>query len=141
LPAAQESFLREGHRGPGNPWIFFHGGSGVMNKRRIFAGFGLLVLLGAGLLAQVQAQSMNALLQLVMVGLPQTQVVRDSADRSRYYLCWTDGLNHYGFKFSRRSFDDKLAQLRPGAHAALGSLLTLDPGGWTAADDKTCQVH
>jgi len=110
-----------------------------MNKRHIVVLVALTGLLTAGLLPNVQAQSMNALLQLVMVGIPQTQVVRDAVDRSRYYLCWTDGTNHYGFKFSRRSFDDKLAQLRPGAHAGLGSLLTLDPGGWTAADDKTCQ--
>jgi hypothetical protein len=106
-----------------------------MNKRHVLA---LLLFLALGMLTQVQAQSLNWLLQMVVVGIPQTQVVRDKVDRSKYYLCWTDGSNRYGMKFSRRSFDYKLAQLPLGGRAALGSVLTLDPGGWTPTDDRTC---
>jgi hypothetical protein len=109
-----------------------------MSKGRMIV---LMVLLACGLLTQVQAQSVNWLLQVVVGGIPQTQVVRDPLDRSRYYLCWTDGTNHYGTKFSRRSFDDWLGQMKPGSRTPLGSVLTLDPGGWTAADDRTCWGH
>lgn len=106
-----------------------------MKKRYTVA---LLMLLVFGLLTQVQAQSANWLLALVMVGMPQTQVVRDKADRSKYFLCWTDGSTRYGLKFSRRGFDSKLMQLQPGGRAGLGAILTLDPGGWTPQDDTTC---
>lgn len=51
-------------------------------------------------LPRVQAQATNWLLEAVMVGVPQTQIVRDPKNRSRYYLCWSDGSQRYGLKFS-----------------------------------------
>ena len=86
----------------------------------------------------VQAAAQNWILEAVMVGIPQTQIVRDTKDRSRYYLCWSDGTSRYGIKFSRRNFDSALTNLAPGGRAALATVVKLDPGGWTAADEKLC---
>lgn len=109
-----------------------------MKKRYMIA---VVVPLAFGLLPQVQAATANWLLELVMVGIPQTQVVRDTLDRSKYYLCWTDGTHRYGVKFSRRGFDSRLGQVAPGGRAALSSVMTLDAGGWTPKDDLVCAKH
>ncbi|CAG0939798.1 hypothetical protein GPROT2_00743 [Gammaproteobacteria bacterium] len=89
-------------------------------------------------LPRVQAQATNWLLEAVMVGVPQTQIVRDPKNRSRYYLCWSDGSQRYGLKFSRTSFNSALTGLQPGQRASLGNVLKLDPGGWTAYDERLC---
>ncbi len=89
-------------------------------------------------LPRVQAQATNWLLEAIMVGIPQTQLVRDSRNRNRYYLCWSDGTNRYGMKFSRRNLDAALGAVQPGKRAPLADVLTLDSGGWTAVDERTC---
>ena len=97
------------------------------------------VLALAGTLAQGQTASTNWLLEMMMVGVPQTKVVRDPLVRGQYYLCWTDGSNRYGIKFSRRSFDNKLTQLQPGGASSLGAMLASSTtGGWTPQDEATC---
>jgi len=99
-----------------------------------------LVLLSIGVCAlpRVQAGATNWLLEMVMVGIPQTQVVRDPRIRSRYYLCWTDGSQRYGLKFSRNGFNSALTGMQLGERASLIDLLDLDPDGWTAADERVC---
>jgi hypothetical protein len=99
----------------------------------------LLALLGlTGALAQGQTVSSNWLLEMIMVGVPQTQIVRDPLVRGMYYMCWTDGRNRYGYKFSRRNFDSKLTQLQPGSRASLGTMLAMSPDSWTPQDEATC---
>jgi hypothetical protein len=107
-----------------------------MNKRIAIA----LTLLTACACAlpRVQAQATNWLLEVVMVGIPQTQIVRDTKDKNRYYLCWSDGSARYGLKFSRRNLDYALGRMPMGGRAQLGSVFKLDPGGWSATDEKLC---
>ena len=89
----------------------------------------------------VQAQSPNWLMELLVVRAPQTRVVRHPYDRGKYYMCWQEGTNRYGLYFRKRNFDDKLRNIQPGRSVSLGSILSVNESGWTAADEKICALR
>jgi hypothetical protein len=99
-----------------------------------------LLLAGIGFLAGgVTAQTTsNWITDILLVYSTQSEVVRHPTDKSKYYLCWNDGVDHFGVAFRRSSLDLKLRSIALGGRAPLTSLLPTSTTGWTAADEKIC---
>lgn len=95
-------------------------------------------VLAIAIVGTVHAATPNWVQDFVTVRAPQTKVVRHPTDRGKYYLCWREGTTRYGLAFRRNNFDDKLRLIRPGASVSLANILPLNPGSWTAADEKIC---
>ncbi len=88
--------------------------------------------------AVAQTASPSWIQDFLLVGAPQTKVVRHPLDRSRYYLCWQEGNNRFGLAFRRGVLDDKLKAMKPGSSASLSTMMSASQSPWTAADEKTC---
>lgn len=88
----------------------------------------------------VSAQSANWLLEAIYVRSFQTQIMRHPSKSDLYYLCWTDGVERSGFKFSRRNFNRSLRSVEPGVRIHLSDLFMSQAGGdaWSATDDRVC---
>ena len=88
--------------------------------------------------AVAQTTSPNWFQEFLLVGAPQTKVVRHPLDRSRYYLCWQEGTSRYGLAFRRGALDDKLKAMKPGSSASLSTMVAASQSPWTAADERVC---
>lgn len=87
----------------------------------------------------------NWISRLVYVELPQSEIVRHPLDNGKYYLCWTDGVNHYGMSFRRTQLDAKIRSIPRAGRASVAALMAAPPvdgapaiASWTANDEKIC---
>ncbi len=87
----------------------------------------------------------NWIAKLVFVELPQSEIVRHPIDNGKYYLCWTDGMNHYGIAFRRTQLDAKIRSIPRAGRASVAALMAAPPvdgapaiAPWTDRDAKVC---
>ena len=99
--------------------------------------FGLC--LGVATAGVAETAATNWLNEAVTVRLPQSEIVRHPLDNGKYYLCWTDGVSHYGLAFRRTELESNLRSVPRGGRVAVTSLMgqsTLP--AWTPGDSRIC---